>query len=70
MITANDLADLISDLSIDKTDESVSVVFQAKDATSAINLSENIINKTELQINKINYKNFNDSIGVILEFNF
>jgi len=70
MITANDLAGLISDLSIDKTDESVSVVFQAKDATSAINLSENIINKTELQINKINYKNFNDSIGVILEFNF
>ena len=70
MITANDLAGLISDLSIDKTDETVLVVFKAKDASSAITLSENIINKTELQINKINYKNFNDSIGVILEFNF
>jgi type II secretory pathway component PulM len=70
IITANDLADLISDLSIDKTDEKVSVVFKAEDASSAITLSENIINKTELQINKINYKNFNDSIGVILEFNF
>src|SRR6056300_1741682 len=57
-----------TDLSLDKTDKSVSVVFKAKDATSAITLSENIINKTELQINKINYKNFNDSIGVILEF--
>ena len=70
IITANDLADLISDLNIDKTDEKVSVVFKAEDASSAITLSENIINKTELQINKINYKNFNDSIGVILEFNF
>ena len=70
IITSNDLASLISDLSIDKTDKSVSVVFKAKDATSAITLSENIINKIELQINKINYKNFNDSIGVILEFNF
>jgi len=70
IITSNDLASLISDLSLDKTDKSVSVVFKAKDATSAITLSENIINKTELQINKINYKNFNDSIGVILEFNF
>ncbi len=70
MITANDIAGLISDLSIDKTDERVLVVFKAKDASSAITLSENIINKTELQINKINYKNFNDSIGVILEFNF
>jgi hypothetical protein len=70
IITSNYLASLISDLSIDKTDKSVSVVFKAKDATSAITLSENIINKTELQINKINYKNFNDSIGVILEFNF
>jgi len=70
MITANDIAGLISDLSIDKTDERVLVVFNAKDASSAITLSENIINKTELQINKINYKNFNDSIGVILEFNF
>ena len=70
MITANDLAGLISDLSIDKTNETVLVVFKAKDASSAITLSENIINKTELQINKINYKNFNDSIGVILEFNF
>ena len=70
IIIANDLADLISDLSIDKTDEKVSVVFKAEDASSAITLSENIINKTELQINKINYKNFNDSIGVILEFNF
>jgi type II secretory pathway component PulM len=70
IITANDLAGLISDLSIDKTDEKVSVVFKAEDASSAITLSENIINKTELQINKINYKNFNDSIGVILEFNF
>ena len=70
IITANDLAGLISDLSIDKTDETVLVVFKAKDASSAITLSENIINKTELQINKINYKNFNDSIGVILEFNF
>ena len=70
MITANDIAGLISDLSIDKTDETVLVVFKAKDASSAITLSENIINKTELQINKINYKNFNDSIAVILEFNF
>ena len=70
IITANDLADLISDLNIDKTDEKVSVVFKAEDASSAITLSENIINKTELQINKINYKNFNDSMGVILEFNF
>ena len=70
MITANDIAGLISDLRIDKTDERVLVVFKAKDASSAITLSENIINKTELQINKINYKNFNDSIGVILEFNF
>jgi hypothetical protein len=70
IIIANDLADLISDLNIDKTDEKVSVVFKAEDASSAITLSENIINKTELQINKINYKNFNDSIGVILEFNF
>ena len=70
IITANDLADLISDLNIDKTDEKVSVVFKAEDASSATTLSENIINKTELQINKINYKNFNDSIGVILEFNF
>lgn len=70
IITAIDLAGLISDLSIDKTDEAVLVVFKAKDASSAITLSENIINKTELQINKINYKNFNDSIGVILEFNF
>ena len=70
IITANDLADLISDLSIDKTDEKVSVVFKAEDASSAITLSENIINKTELQINKINYKNLNDSINVILEFNF
>lgn len=70
IITSNDLASLISDLSLEKTDKSVSVVFKAKDATSAITLSENIINKTELQINKINYKNFNDSIGVILEFNF
>ena len=70
IITANDLADLISDLNIDKTDEKVSVVFKAEDASSAITLSENIINKTELQINKINYKNLNDSINVILEFNF
>lgn len=70
IITSNDLVSLISDLSLEKTDKSVSVVFKAKDATSAITLSENIINKTELQINKINYKNFNDSIGVILEFNF
>ena len=70
MITANDLAGLISDLSIDKTNETVLVVFKAKDASSAITLSENIINKTELQINKINYKNLNDSINVILEFNF
>jgi hypothetical protein len=70
IIIDNDLADLISDLNIDKTDEKVSVVFKAEDASSAITLSENIINKTELQINKINYKNFNDSIGVILEFNF
>ena len=70
IITANDLAGLISDLGIDKTDETLLVVFKAKDASSAITLSENIINKTELQINKINYKNFNDSIGVILEFNF
>ena len=53
MITANDLAGLISDLSIDKTNETVLVVFKAKDASSAITLSENIINKTELQINKI-----------------
>ena len=70
IIIANDLADLISDLNIDKTDEKVSVVFKAEDASSAITLSENIINKTELQINKINYKNLNDSINVILEFNF
>ena len=70
IITANDLADLISDLSINKTDETLLVVFKAKDTSSAITLSENIINKTELQINKINYKNLNDSINVILEFNF
>ena len=70
IIIDNDLADLISDLNIDKTDEKVSVVFKAEDASSAITLSENIINKTELQINKINYKNLNDSINVILEFNF
>ena len=70
IITANDLADLISDLNIDKTDEKVSVVFKAEDASSAITLSENIINKTELQINKINYKNLNNSLNVILEFNF
>ncbi len=70
IITANDLAGLISDLGIDKTDETLLVVFKAKDASSAITLSENIINKTELQINKINYKNLNDSINVILEFNF
>jgi len=70
IIIANDLADLISDLSINKTDEKLLVVFKAKDTSSAITLSENIINKTALQINKINYKNLNDSINVILEFNF
>jgi type II secretory pathway component PulM len=70
IITANDLTGLISDLRIDKTNTSLLVLFNAKNATSAVALSENIMNKTELKINKINYKNLNDSINVILEFNF
>ena len=52
IITANDLADLISDLNIDKTDEKVSVVFKAEDASSAITLSENIINLSLIHISE------------------
>jgi hypothetical protein len=70
IITANDLTGLISDLRIDKTNTSLLVLFNAKNVTTAVTLSENVINKTELKINKINYKNLNDSINVILEFNF
>tara|TARA_Y100000389_G_C17449068_1_gene513510 strand:+ start:1160 stop:1609 length:450 start_codon:yes stop_codon:yes gene_type:complete len=70
IIINNNLADLISDLSIDKTSESFLVMFNANNINSALLLSENIINQANLKINKINYKNNNDSISVILVFNF
>ena len=70
IISNNNLADLISDLSIDKTSESFLVMFNANNINSALLLSENIINQANLKINKINYKNNNDSISVILVFNF
>jgi len=70
IITKNDLIDLISELNITKTNELFTVTFTANNINSAATLSENIINKTDLNIKKINYKNFKDSIGVTLIFNF
>jgi type II secretory pathway component PulM len=70
IISNNNLADLISDLSIDKTGESFLVMFNANNINNALLLSENIINQANLKINKINYKNTNNSISVTLVFNF
>ena len=65
----NNLINAISELSINQENELIQITFKADTISSAITFTESIINNTESKINKINYKNYNESIGVTLVFN-
>ena len=69
IIKKNNLINAISELSINQENELIQITFKADSISSAITFTESIINNTESKINKINYKNFNESIGVTLVFN-
>lgn len=69
IIKKNNLINAISELSINQENELVQITFKADTISSAITFTESIINNTESKINKINYKNYNESIGVTLVFN-
>ena len=69
IIKKNNLINAISELSINQENELIQITFKADSISSAITITESIINNTESKINKINYKNYNESIGVTLVFN-
>jgi type II secretory pathway component PulM len=69
IIKKNNLINAISELSINQENELIQITFKADSISSAITFTESIINNTESKINKINYKNYNESIGVTLVFN-
>tara|TARA_B100001059_G_scaffold28716_1_gene23266 strand:- start:1841 stop:2317 length:477 start_codon:yes stop_codon:yes gene_type:complete len=69
IIKKNNLINAISELSINQENELIQITFKADTISSAITFTESIINNTESKINKINYKNYNESIGVTLIFN-
>jgi type II secretory pathway component PulM len=69
IIKKNNLINAISELSINQENELIQITFKADTISSAITFTESIINNTESKINKINYKNYNESIGVTLVFN-
>jgi len=69
IIKKNNLINAISELSINQENELIQITFKADTISSAITFTESIINNTESKINKINYKNYNENIGVTLVFN-